>query len=414
MLAITEIAQKLQQEAVAQTTLEQALTATLEIESNPVPENIIQFVSIPDKSRALVAIAETVEKFEDPQIVQKILRKILAATNTIEAPPDRTDVLIAIAKVARNIQEASMAKTVLDKALMAAIDIQENAYKTGALIAIAKAAGNGRNEPLAQAALDKALTAVAALEDSNLLVVTKSPYYVPVEGNPKSFTSIPGKSSALDAIAEVIGNLHLNQVDVTIWQDLLKAAEEADAWSVLAKMAVQQARMGNWRQALQALRHCEERTKITTLTKIQSLWAERNNLALLDEATIAAIRPIEQSGDYVFEVTIRSLDQDCNDYTNWWEVRSTSGELLSQTLLEQPHPDREPFRSTSKPFKLEPERMVIIRAHRETRPSTIPYTKNYLDQAQLGSLATGFQSIRLSEQFAEELAEADPQPICRD
>ena len=401
LIAIAEAAQNAQDKSMSKISLIQALTTILDPKKDDVSSSFseVQLATNQEKSEILVAAAKIAQKFQNPQTGQKLLNQILTAAETIENSSDQTDALIAVAEAAQNRQDAQMAQTVLEKALMTATTIESFSGQADGLVAVAAAVGKAQNKMLAQTILSRVLAAADKVKKSKQL----------------------GKSEVLAAIMEAASTLQMNRVPVNIWQDLLKATEEANESSILSEMAVQQARMGKFHRVLQTLRHCPEWTKVVTLTKVLSLWAERKNLTLINEAIIETVRPIEQSGHYVFEVTIRSSDRNCDDHADWWEVVSASGELLSRTFLEQPHLDSTPFQSDSNPFDLEPERVLIVRTHWEGVPSggisalpKVSRNSGYADQAQWGSIATGFQSIRLSAQFAGELVQAEPQPkVCQ-
>ena len=63
-------------------------------------------------------------------------------------------------------------------------------------------------------------------------------------------------------------------------------------------------------------------------------------------SAIAAVEDVSVSGDpgrYQFAVTIRSDETGCDQYADWWEVVSESGDLLYRRILAHSHVDEQPF-----------------------------------------------------------------------
>ena len=123
------------------------------------------------------------------------------------------------------------------------------------------------------------------------------------------------------------------------------------------------------------------------------------------EGMFASVTAVEVSGDsraYTFAVTVQSPDTGCDQYANWWEVVSEDGTLLYRRILAHSHVEEQPFRRTGGPVAVSSDQLVIVRAHMDPQ--------GYGTQAMQGSAATGFEAIALQEDFAADLATAEPQP----
>ena len=107
-------------------------------------------------------------------------------------------------------------------------------------------------------------------------------------------------------------------------------------------------------------------------------------------------------GAYTFSVTIQSQETGCDQYANWWEVVSEEGDLIYRRILAHSHVDEQPFSRTGGPVAIQPDQSVIVRAHMDPQ--------GYGTQAMQGTVENGFEEVTLSEGFAAELAEAEPQP----
>lgn len=119
-------------------------------------------------------------------------------------------------------------------------------------------------------------------------------------------------------------------------------------------------------------------------------------------ADIVSVRVSGESGNYQFAVGIESPDIDCSQYANWWEVVSPEGTLLYRRILAHSHPAEQPFVRSGGPVEIAASDEVIIRAH--MHPS------GYGGTAYRGSVADGFQTTTLTDDFAVELSEQAPLP----
>lgn len=105
---------------------------------------------------------------------------------------------------------------------------------------------------------------------------------------------------------------------------------------------------------------------------------------------------------YTFSVEVRSPDQGCNQYADWWEVITLEGELIYRRILLHSHVNEQPFTRSGGPVTIGPDEVVIIRAH--MNPG------GYGSQAIRGSVVQGFEPIELRPDFAPALDRVAPLP----
>ncbi len=109
-----------------------------------------------------------------------------------------------------------------------------------------------------------------------------------------------------------------------------------------------------------------------------------------------------EPGGYTFAVTVASADTGCDAYADWWEVLSADGALLYRRTLAHSHVNEQPFLRSGGPVAVEAEHEIIVRAHTSTT--------GYGGIVLRGSVADGFESDRVSADFAADVEHADPQP----
>ena len=232
----------------------------------------------------------------------------------------------------------------------------------------------------------------------------------------EAITDPYSQANALSQLAEAVATLADHEAAKPLLQQVLKAAEEANASGTLQKISEFYANQGLWKQALAALNKCGETEKIQPLTTILTRWAEKKQPTLIDGAVVLKVTPRGTPKAYTFEVEIQSPGNDCESYTDWWEVlRADTQTLVYRQFLSPKDQAKSPFTRTSdKPIDIQPEDEVIVRAH---------LYQNYGDQSEgygaqqawRGSVAKGFELIRSSPNFAARLADEDPQPsACAD
>jgi hypothetical protein len=119
-------------------------------------------------------------------------------------------------------------------------------------------------------------------------------------------------------------------------------------------------------------------------------------------ADVLAVSVSGNAQTYSFSVEIRSPDTGCEQYADWWEVISEDGELIYRRILAHSHVTEQPFTRSGGPVTIDPETIVIVRAHM--------YPDGYGGAAWRGSVQDGFQEIQLNPDFAIDLLNQDPLP----
>ena len=145
-----------------------------------------------------------------------------------------------------------------------------------------------------------------------------------------------------------------------------------------------------------------------------TLWAEQKNPKLIDGAVILEQPELsEEKGKYTFKVNLYGPTKRCQQYVDWWEILNEDQELKDRRFFNHGHIDQQPFPDTSNPIQVEQDQTLIIRAHlhNESEPSQNAEKTGYeARQAWKGTIKKGFKMIRLPDNFATNLAKADPQP----
>ena len=122
----------------------------------------------------------------------------------------------------------------------------------------------------------------------------------------------------------------------------------------------------------------------------------------------AVVQDVKVSGDenaYSFTVTLKSPDSGCKQYANWWEVISVDGKtLIYRRILAHSHVDEQPFTRSGGVVAIAANMEVIIRAH--MFPSG--YSEGKI--AMQGSVAKGFITIDVANDFGTDLEGVAPQP----
>ena len=122
----------------------------------------------------------------------------------------------------------------------------------------------------------------------------------------------------------------------------------------------------------------------------------------------AIVKDIKVSGNenaYNFAVTLKSPDQGCEQYANWWEIVSPDGNMLIyRRILAHSHVDEQPFTRSGGKVVISANTEVVIRAH--MHPTGYGAGKI----AMKGSVTNGFTAIDLTADFGAHLEGESPQP----
>jgi len=120
-------------------------------------------------------------------------------------------------------------------------------------------------------------------------------------------------------------------------------------------------------------------------------------------AHVKAVTATGDPGAYTFAATLLTADIDCDQYADWWEVITPTGELLYRRILLHSHPDEQPFTRDGGPVPVQAGDEVVLRAHMNTT--------GYGGEALRGSVSAGFVfDPKIGEEFAANLATQEPLP----
>ncbi len=128
-------------------------------------------------------------------------------------------------------------------------------------------------------------------------------------------------------------------------------------------------------------------------------------VTIVNESLAADVVSVAISGSpnaYQFSTTISSPDTGCLQYADWWEVITEDGRLLYRRILLHSHVTEQPFTRSGGPIEIDPDTIVIIRAH--LNPA------GYGGQALRGSPQAGFELHKLEPGFAADLEISSPLP----
>ena len=120
-----------------------------------------------------------------------------------------------------------------------------------------------------------------------------------------------------------------------------------------------------------------------------------------EHANVTNVEVRGDIGDYTFEVTVHSPDTGCDQYANWWEVVTPSGDaLIYRRILAHSHTSEQPFTRSGGPVLIASDSTVVVRAHMNDT--------GYGGQAMRGSPSGGFQPANLPDGFGAGIEEASP------
>lgn len=120
------------------------------------------------------------------------------------------------------------------------------------------------------------------------------------------------------------------------------------------------------------------------------------------EAVITDVSVTGNENNYTFSVTIKSPDQGCNQYADWWEVISEDEALIYRRILGHSHVNEQPFTRSGGSVNITQDTIVYVRAHMNN--------KGYGTIVFKGSASGGFSEVTLETSFASALETAAPLP----
>lgn len=119
-------------------------------------------------------------------------------------------------------------------------------------------------------------------------------------------------------------------------------------------------------------------------------------------ADITSVSVSGSANGYTFSVTISSPDTGCDQYADWWEVVSESGELIYRRILLHSHVSEQPFTRSGGTVAILEDQVVWVRAHMNN--------SGYGGKTMKGSVSKGFKTAELPENLASGLDLLDPLP----
>ena len=315
----------------------------------------------------------------------------------------------AIAAASVELNDPTTAQTLLENSLAAAENLEDEGSKSEALRAIAAAYIELNDPQTTKILLEKSFIAAENIESDGQ------------------------KASVLSSIIDTIDTVPAQPLRQDLLGAALRLARTEETSVPMVNIATIYAKQQQWGKALAALKGCRESEKIVGLMQIFTAEAEAEDLRLIKGAVILPTREkgttvIDDSNRPTFEVTVQSPDEDCEHYADWVEVITPDGALKGRQVFNQPHLNAPTF---SEPLStsevIQPDEEVIIRAHfhgtyasgedplidsalRERIGEGRYERSGYTDQALRGTVAEGFQSVRLSENYAKWLEEKEPLP----
>ncbi len=119
-------------------------------------------------------------------------------------------------------------------------------------------------------------------------------------------------------------------------------------------------------------------------------------------ANIISVNVTGSSNQYQFNVAISSPDTGCEQYADWWEVLDENGNLIYRRILLHSHVNDQPFTRSGGPVDVDPDTVVIIRAHMNQA--------GYGGSSMKGTAETEFTIVDLPPDFAPGIEEEPPLP----
>ena len=119
-------------------------------------------------------------------------------------------------------------------------------------------------------------------------------------------------------------------------------------------------------------------------------------------ANVTNVSATGSDGDFQFSVTIKSPDEGCDQYANWWEVLDENGKLVYRRILAHSHVDEQPFTRSGGPVDVNADAVLFIRAH--MNPG------GYGSNVFKGSVKNGFLAFDTACDFAASVDTEQPIP----
>lgn len=141
---------------------------------------------------------------------------------------------------------------------------------------------------------------------------------------------------------------------------------------------------------------------LNTLLFISCSAAETHPITQDQQADVTQVKVSGSENGYTFSITISSPDTGCDQYANWWEVVTESGELIYRRILLHSHTGEQPFTRSGGTIAITKEQVVWVRAHMNN--------SGYGGSVMKGSVQDGFSVEKMPSGFASELDQVAPLP----
>ena len=149
----------------------------------------------------------------------------------------------------------------------------------------------------------------------------------------------------------------------------------------------------------------DESVNILDLVFVAAHFGEIISPPNLIQADVIAVTASGNPGAHRFTVTVESPDTGCDQYADWWEILSEDGDLLHRRTLLHSHVEEQPFTRAGGAMPLEPDVVVIVRAHMNTT--------GYGGVAFRGTVEAGFVEIQLPTDFAPDVEHQAPHALSK-
>lgn len=121
-----------------------------------------------------------------------------------------------------------------------------------------------------------------------------------------------------------------------------------------------------------------------------------------DFADVTKVTASGSENSYRFNVTLSSPDTGCDQYADWLEVVSESGELIYRRILLHSHVNEQPFIRSGGLVAIAKNQTVWVRAHMNNT--------GYGGVSVRGSIEDGFSAAEFPDSIGEGLDQVEPLP----
>ncbi|MBD2072119.1 hypothetical protein H6F93_32130 [Leptolyngbya sp. FACHB-671] len=210
-----------------------------------------------DDANALTEIVKGVQNIGSAIVAKDLLIDVSQASQALEDASDQSEVLSAVAEAAIRLDQQlgnrDAARDVLKAILQTISTSQDPDYRSYVEYTVASTYWQIQDPDTAKQVLADALKIAQTIERDSL------------------------KPDALNTVAELYGQLENTDTARQILTEALESAEISGEPEALSSIAVTYAKLGDWGEVLRALRLCREEERVSALTEVLTLWAEKQN-----------------------------------------------------------------------------------------------------------------------------------------